>query len=135
MKRKILVLMVMVTGLLITTSLRSDLSAQDAKVKTEMAKTKKYSCPHHPGQVSDKPGKCAVCGMDLVEVVDINKDHMMKKKDAMHDKMKMEGDSKKMDMDKMKKDSKDMKMDMKDMKKDMEEMKKDSSKMMMDKKM
>lgn len=24
-----------------------------------------YQCPMHPGQMSDKPGKCAICGMDL----------------------------------------------------------------------
>ena len=24
-----------------------------------------YECPMHPNQTSDKPGKCAVCGMDF----------------------------------------------------------------------
>jgi len=24
-----------------------------------------YSCPHHPGIVSDHAGKCSICGMDL----------------------------------------------------------------------
>lgn len=24
-----------------------------------------YSCPMHPGEKSDKPGKCSQCGMDL----------------------------------------------------------------------
>ena len=27
--------------------------------------TKNYSCPMHPDVVSDKPGKCSKCGMDL----------------------------------------------------------------------
>ncbi|MCI0406013.1 MAG: hypothetical protein L0Z48_09645 [candidate division Zixibacteria bacterium] len=26
-----------------------------------------YYCPMHPDEVSDKPGKCSKCGMDLVE--------------------------------------------------------------------
>ncbi len=26
-----------------------------------------YTCPMHPEVVSDKPGKCPKCGMDLVE--------------------------------------------------------------------
>jgi len=27
----------------------------------------KYTCPMHPDVISDKPGKCPNCGMDLVE--------------------------------------------------------------------
>lgn len=29
--------------------------------------TKTYTCPMHPQVIKDKPGKCPVCGMDLVE--------------------------------------------------------------------
>jgi hypothetical protein len=96
--------------------------AQTVKEKTEMVKTKKYYCPHHPDQISDKPGKCAVCGMDLVEMTDMGKDHDMKTMKIDKDKMEMDKDKMKGDMKKMetktKKDSKDMKMDMKEMKKD-----------------
>jgi len=28
-----------------------------------------YQCPMHPEEVSDKPGKCSKCGMDLEKVV------------------------------------------------------------------
>jgi hypothetical protein len=44
--------------------------------------TMKYTCPHHPDFVSDKPGKCA-CGTDPVA---------MKVKDKMSDKAKMKKD-------------------------------------------
>lgn len=30
-----------------------------------------YVCPMHPEQVSDRPGVCSICGMDLVKKVDI----------------------------------------------------------------
>jgi hypothetical protein len=31
------------------------------------SQTRQYTCPMHPEVVSDKPGKCPKCGMDLVE--------------------------------------------------------------------
>lgn len=30
----------------------------------------KYTCPMHPNYISDKPGECPICGMDLVPVAD-----------------------------------------------------------------
>lgn len=44
--------------------------AQKEKQKTKTESTSKtnqatYSCPMHPDEVSNKPGKCAKCGMDL----------------------------------------------------------------------
>lgn len=45
--------------------------AQNSNHSTTVHKkaTKKvsYHCEMHPEQVSDKPGKCAICGMDLVK--------------------------------------------------------------------
>jgi len=32
--------------------------------------TKKFTCPMHPEIISDKPGKCPKCGMNLVEIED-----------------------------------------------------------------
>jgi len=100
----------MISGLLLGTSMFNNLVAQTAKAKTETVKAKKYYCPHHPEKVSDKPGKCNVCGMDLVEMIDSKTMKMD------HDKMIKQGDSKKKEVDKTKKDV--MEMDMKEMKMD-----------------
>jgi hypothetical protein len=35
--------------------------------KTDSTAKKVYTCPMHPEVISDKPGKCPKCGMDLVE--------------------------------------------------------------------
>ena len=102
----------MIAGLLLATSMFNNLAAQTAKAKTEMVKVKKYYCPHHPEKISNKPGKCSVCGMDLVEITDSKTMKMD------HDKMTKPSDSKKKDVDKIKKDDKEMKMDMKEMKMD-----------------
>ena len=36
--------------------------------------SQKYTCPMHPEVISDKPGKCSKCGMDLAEIEDHSKD-------------------------------------------------------------
>ena len=44
--------------------------AQKAKANSDANKEgaviNTYSCSMHPDEVSDKPGKCSKCGMDLV---------------------------------------------------------------------
>ena len=61
MKKVIILLMA------ITTSFGS--FAQKAKANSDTSKAGTviytYSCPMHPDVVSDKPGKCSKCGMDL----------------------------------------------------------------------
>lgn len=46
--------------------------------KTDSTEKKIYTCTMHPEVISDKPGKCPKCGMDLVE-----KKRSPKKKGAM----------------------------------------------------
>jgi len=36
------------------------------KVRIGAEEKAQYSCPMHPEEVSDKPGKCSKCGMNLV---------------------------------------------------------------------
>ncbi len=136
MKSKILISVMMVAGLLMATSITNSVKAQ-AKEKTEMVKTKKYYCPHHPEQVSDKPGKCAVCGMDLVEMKDMGKMHDSKTMKMDKEKMNMEKGKMKMDKEKMEmekaKMKEDVKKDSEKMKMDMKKSKMDTTKMKMEK--
>jgi hypothetical protein len=32
----------------------------------------RYQCPMHPSIISDRPGKCPICGMDLVPMKDMS---------------------------------------------------------------
>lgn len=121
MKSRMFVLVLMVAGLLLAGSMTRPAGAQEAKAKKEMVKTKKYYCPHHPNEVSDKPGKCPVCGMDMVEMKDMGKSQDVKTMKM--DKDTMKGDMKKMNHEKMMKDSKNMKPGMKKMEKDSAKMK------------
>lgn len=44
------------------------LSNQKPATKNQtMAATKTYTCSMHPEVISDKPGKCPKCGMELIE--------------------------------------------------------------------
>jgi len=51
------------------------LNTSETKVLTQpkshskiQSQPQKYSCPMHPEIISDKPGKCPKCGMDLIEI-------------------------------------------------------------------
>lgn len=40
---------------------------QKTPTKQNAEATKTYTCSMHPEVVSDKPGKCPKCGMELIE--------------------------------------------------------------------
>lgn len=110
MKNKFLCAAVLVAGLTIVSFHTNSLYGQTPQGKMAMKDTMKYTCPHHPDVVSDKPGKCA-CGMDLVAMKgNMSKSSGMKKDNMMGNsgKMKKGGmmhDSKDMKHNKMMKDS------------------------------
>lgn len=87
--------LIMLTSILAIASLSA--FAQDNKSKKMDTSTHKvYTCTMHPEVISDKPGKCPKCGMDLVEKKN-NKQAMdpamqkmpMQKKDSAMSKKKM----------------------------------------------
>ena len=62
----IVVYLVIVAGLVVgTTACRH---TADAPAATDKQKVAYYTCPMHPSVRSDTPGKCHICGMDLVPV-------------------------------------------------------------------
>ena len=44
------------------------LVAERAEAQAEQAENQRYTCPMHPHYISDDPGACPICGMDLVAV-------------------------------------------------------------------
>ena len=42
-------------------------AAAAPQAPSEQAKATIYKCPMHPDVTSDKPGKCSICGMNLVQ--------------------------------------------------------------------
>ncbi len=42
-------------------------SSTSKKPAAKEAAKVQYTCPMHPEVISDKPGKCPICGMTLVE--------------------------------------------------------------------
>ena len=61
------VLITIITAGLMFASQPTTLFGQEMKkMQTTQGTSTKYTCPHHPEVVSNKPGKCPKCGMDLV---------------------------------------------------------------------
>ncbi len=55
-------------GLIIQTGCKNKTGSSTGGGSSSTAQAKEiYYCPMHPDQTSDKPGKCPICGMDLVK--------------------------------------------------------------------
>ncbi|MGG7437961.1 multicopper oxidase domain-containing protein [Chryseobacterium arthrosphaerae] len=50
-----------------TDSKKAERAGEPKKVTTAAQSESAYTCPMHPEVISDKPGKCPKCGMELVE--------------------------------------------------------------------
>ncbi|HEY9007433.1 efflux RND transporter periplasmic adaptor subunit [Ohtaekwangia sp.] len=54
---------------------------QESKTETHQhaahAASEKYTCPMHPQIIRDAPGKCPICGMDLVPISSTTSQHIM----------------------------------------------------------
>jgi Cu(I)/Ag(I) efflux system membrane fusion protein len=66
MKRILIISSIAVTLFACSQGKQADEHAAHDHTKEEAAAPKKYTCPMHPNVVQDGPGKCSVCGMDLV---------------------------------------------------------------------
>jgi len=82
MKKKLIYLMILATGLVLATNLglaQNTLQMKPAKVQQKV----QYTCPMHSEVVQDQPGKCPKCGMELVIKKDTHKEMIHTKSDSM----------------------------------------------------
>jgi hypothetical protein len=60
------IILMTVLAIAIVAGITATVSAQDSTTKTDVVKVE-FTCPMHPEVLSDKPGQCPKCGMDLVK--------------------------------------------------------------------
>lgn len=71
-----------VFSVLVFTACNSNSTSKDTNATTQPAdaskkmEATKYTCTMHPEVISDKPGKCPKCGMDLTPVKDSSMQNM-----------------------------------------------------------
>ncbi len=63
--KKVIILLFVLMGAFITYAQQP--TKRSSQNKADTIKTK-YTCPMHPEVMSNKPGKCPKCGMELVKV-------------------------------------------------------------------
>lgn len=76
--KKVIMISLFIVGSTMTTiiSVQSAVLQNQQKMEMSPVKAKKivYTCPMHPEVVSDKPGKCPKCKMNLVKKESIKKE-------------------------------------------------------------
>lgn len=66
------------------------LFSQNDSIKTQSVDSVIYTCPMHPEILSDKPGKCPKCGMELVQKSSSSEHKMNMMMCPMHGMMDMD---------------------------------------------
>lgn len=66
MKKNLLIMSFILFSAVIFSSCGQSPVKEKAAAEKEVAKVQ-YTCPMHPEIITDKPGTCPICGMDLVE--------------------------------------------------------------------
>jgi len=90
MKKNLIYSIILIGGLLFAATLTRAQEPTSKKPVTEQQQVK-YTCTMHPEVVQDEPGKCPVCGMQLVEKKEMHKEKKCEKKDStkmQHEHMK-----------------------------------------------
>ncbi len=64
----ILVIVVLILARGYRTIFKSAHHNHTSHTATESVQKQMYHCPMHPNYIADKPGKCPICGMDLVPI-------------------------------------------------------------------
>lgn len=96
MRNKYLFAVILIAGLIITGLSINQLYSQIPENNSLKQVSVKYTCPMHPEIIKDKPGKCPICGMTLVEKKETALSNISPSKDSTmmkQDNTKMMNDS------------------------------------------